>query len=137
MKKLLLLLLIVVPVLEIAVFILVGNAIGILPTILLIVLTSVLGAALAKKEGLNAIRTAQMQVSQGQMPGAMLLDGICIFIGGIVLIAPGFITDVLGFLLLIPQTRSVFKAFLQKMLQKAMNSGNVVFIAGNPWNRKR
>ncbi|RKL66704.1 membrane protein FxsA [Salipaludibacillus neizhouensis] len=137
MGKIFLLLLIVVPALEIFVLILSGNVIGIPMTIILIILTGILGATLAKKEGLNAIRTAQMQASQGQMPSGVLLDGICILVGGVVLLTPGFITDAIGFFLLIPQTRAVFKGFLLKFIQRAMKSGNVVFVSNNPWNRKR
>ncbi|WP_416151478.1 FxsA family protein [Salipaludibacillus sp. HK11] len=137
MGKILLLLLIVVPALEVWVLILSGGWIGFPVTILLIILTGVLGAALAKKEGLNAIRTAQMQTSQGQVPGGILLDGICILVGGVVLLTPGFITDALGFFLLIPQTRAIFKGFLQKILQNAVKSGNFVYVSNNPGNRKR
>lgn len=136
MGKLLLLLLIVVPALEIGVLILSGNTIGVIPTILLIILTGILGAALAKKEGLNAIRTAQMQAAQGQVPGSVLLDGVCILVGGVVLLTPGFITDALGFLLLIPQTRAVFKGFLQKMFHHMVRNGSAVYVSNNRWNRR-
>jgi UPF0716 protein FxsA len=137
MGKILLLLLIVVPALEVWLLILSGGWIGFPVTILLIILTVVLGAALAKKEGLNAIRTAQMQTSQGQVPSGILLDGICILVGGVVLLTPGFITDAIGFFLLIPQTRAIFKGFLQKILQKIVKSGNFVYVSNNPDNRKR
>ena len=110
---------------EVGVLILSGNTFGIPVTILLIILTGVLGAALAKKEGLNAIRTAQMQASQGQMPSGVLLDGICILIGGVVLLTPGFITDAAGFFLLIPQTRAIFKGFLQRVFERSIRSGNI------------
>jgi len=136
MGKILLLLIIVVPALEIWVLIFSGNTIGVLPTILLIILTGVLGATLAKKEGLNAIRTAQMQASQGQVPGNVLLDGICILVGGLALLAPGFLTDALGFFLLIPQTRGIFKGFLQKIFQKLMKSGNFVYVSNDPRNKR-
>jgi UPF0716 protein FxsA len=136
MGKLFLLLLIIVPALEIWVLILSGNTFGVPITILLIILTGILGAALAKKEGLNAIRTAQMQASQGQMPSGVILDGICILVGGVVLLTPGFITDALGFFLLIPQTRAVFKGFLQRVFQKAVKSGNFIYVSHNRWGRK-
>ncbi|UTR11366.1 membrane protein FxsA [Evansella sp. LMS18] len=133
MGKILLLLLIVVPALEIAVLILAGNTFGILVTILLIILTGVLGAALAKKEGLNAIRTAQMQASQGQIPSGVILDGVCILVGAVLLLTPGFITDGVGFFLLIPQTRAILKGFLQRIFEKLINSGKVVFINNRRW----
>lgn len=136
MGKLLLLLLIIVPAMEIGVLILSGNTIGVIPTILLIILTGILGAALAKREGLNAIRTAQLQASQGQVPGSVLLDGICILVGGVVLLTPGFITDAMGFLLLIPQTRAIFKGFLQKMFYYMVKNGSAVYVSGGSWKKR-
>ncbi|PRO64320.1 FxsA family protein [Alkalicoccus urumqiensis] len=128
MKKLLLLLLIVVPSLEMAVILLSWNLIGLFPTILMVVLTGVLGAWLAKREGLQAVRRAQLRTSQGQVPGNEILDGICILIGGIVLLTPGFISDAFGFLLLIPATRELFKGMLQRMYERAVRSGNIQFV---------
>ncbi|ADU31465.1 FxsA family protein [Evansella cellulosilytica] len=133
MGRLFFLLIIIVPALEIWVLILSGNMIGVIPTILLIILTGVLGAALAKREGLNAIRTAQMQASQGMVPSSVLLDGICILVGAVVLLTPGFITDAIGFFLLLPLTRGVFKGFLQKMFQRMIRSGNIVFHSNKRW----
>ncbi|MDQ0298585.1 UPF0716 protein FxsA [Salibacterium salarium] len=128
MGKWFVLLLIIVPALEIGVLILSGNTIGIWPTILLIILTGLLGAWLAKKEGLETIRTAQLQMQNGEVPSTLVIDGICILIGGTVLLTPGFITDVIGFLLLIPYTRGMLKALLQKLFNKLISSGSVVFI---------
>ncbi|OLO40271.1 membrane protein FxsA [Alkalihalophilus pseudofirmus] len=129
MFRLLLLLIIVVPALEIAVLILSGNYLGIWPTIFLIILTGVLGAWLAKKEGLQTLRLAQLQMQQGQLPNGVILDGICILVGGVVLLTPGFITDAIGFYLLIPYTRASAKALLMKISQRLINSGNFIFIS--------
>lgn len=129
MFRLLLLLIIVVPALEIAVLILSGNIIGVWPTFLLIILTGIIGAWLAKKEGLQAIRLAQLQTQQGQLPNGVILDGICILIGGIFLLSPGFITDTIGFLLLIPQTRSIGKAFLIKVFNRMIKNGNFIIMS--------
>ncbi|MBU9721144.1 MULTISPECIES: FxsA family protein [Bacillaceae] len=133
MGRIFFLLLIIVPALEIGVLVLAGNYIGIPATILLIILTGILGAALAKKEGLNAIRTAQLQASQGQVPSSVLLDGICILVGGVVLLTPGFLTDAIGFFLLIPQTRAIFKGFLRRIFEKRIQSGNVIFYTNRKW----
>lgn len=133
MGKIFFLLLIIVPALEIWVLILSGNTIGVIPTILLIILTGILGAALAKREGLNAIRTAQLQASQGMVPGSVMLDGICILVGGVVLLTPGFITDACGFFLLIPQTRAIFKGFLQRLFERMIKNGNVTFYTNRRW----
>ncbi|MDQ0255047.1 UPF0716 protein FxsA [Evansella vedderi] len=133
MGKIFFLLIIIIPALEIWVLILSGNMIGVIPTILLIILTGVLGAALAKREGLNAIRTAQMQASQGMVPSGVLLDGICILVGGVVLLTPGFITDAAGFFLLIPQTRAIFKGFLQRVFERMIKNGNIMFYTNKRW----
>ncbi|MDG5786979.1 membrane protein FxsA [Evansella sp. AB-P1] len=133
MGKILFLLLIIIPALEIWVLILSINTINILPTILLIILTGVLGAALAKREGMNAIRSAQLQASHGQVPSGVLLDGICILVGGVVLLTPGFITDAFGFFLLFPLTRTMFKGFLQRLFERMIRSGNVVFYTNKRW----
>ncbi|MDT8859417.1 membrane protein FxsA [Alkalihalobacillus sp. MEB130] len=128
MFRLLLLLIIIVPALEIAVLILSGNVLGVWPTILLIIATGVLGAWLAKKEGLQALRLAQLQTQQGQLPSGVLLDGICILVGGVVLLTPGFITDAIGFFLLIPATRTIAKAFLLKLFHHMIKNGNFVIM---------
>ncbi|MGY4689239.1 FxsA family protein [Salibacterium sp. K-3] len=128
MGKWLLLLLIIVPALEIGVLILSGNTIGVWPTILLIILTGLLGAWLAKKEGMETIRTARLQMQNNEVPGSLVLDGICILIGGAVLLTPGFITDAAGFFLLIPYTRGIVKALLQKVFKKLADSGSIVFL---------
>ncbi|MCL7747776.1 FxsA family protein [Halalkalibacter alkaliphilus] len=128
MFRLLLLLIIIVPALEIAVLILSGNILGVWPTILLIIATGVLGAWLAKKEGLQALRLAQLQTQQGQLPSGVILDGICILVGGVVLLTPGFITDAIGFFLLIPATRMIAKGFLLKMFNQMIKNGNFVIM---------
>ncbi len=128
MLKLFILLLIIVPALEIGVLVLSGNTIGIPWTILLVIFTGVLGAWLAKKEGLNTIRLAQIQLQQGQIPSGVILDGLCILIGGVVLLTPGFITDAIGFFLLIPSTRGIAKAFLQKLFDRLLQNGSIIFI---------
>ncbi|OIJ12397.1 membrane protein FxsA [Anaerobacillus alkalilacustris] len=128
MLKILILLLIIIPTLEIAVLVLSGNTIGIPWTLLLVIFTGVLGAWLAKKEGLQTIRLAQLQLQQGQIPSGVLLDGLCILVGGVVLLTPGFITDALGFFLLIPQTRAIARAFFQKIFNSMIKNGSIVFI---------
>ena len=119
---------IVIPTADIALLIFSGKIIGAWPTLLLILLTGVIGAYLTKREGLQTIRKAQEQLRRGQLPGEALLDGICILIGGTLLITPGFITDIAGFLMLFPPTRRVFKFFMIKALRKRMESGRIKII---------
>ncbi|WP_158736601.1 FxsA family protein [Alteribacillus sp. YIM 98480] len=127
MGKWFVLLLIIVPALEIGLLVLSGNMIGVWPTILLIILTGILGAWLAKKEGLNTIRTAQLQMQNGEVPGGLVLDGICILVGGAVLLTPGFITDAVGFFLLIPYTRALIKALLERIFAKLIQNGSIIY----------
>jgi len=111
------LLLIIVPALEIALLMLSGDIIGIRPTAFLIVVTGVLGAFLAKRQGIEMIRKAQQQLMYGSIPSGAVLDGICILVGGALLLAPGFITDLIGLSLLIPFTRAAIKPLLGRWLK--------------------
>ncbi|MFB6467715.1 FxsA family protein [Cytobacillus sp. Hz8] len=124
----LILILIIVPALEIALLIISGKTIGILPTIVMIIFTGVLGAYLAKKQGLETIRKLQDQLQRGQMPGMAILDGVCILIGGIFLLTPGFITDIFGFLLLLPPTRKFFQFLMMNAIRKRIKNGNIKII---------
>lgn len=124
----LLFLLIVVPMLELAVLLLSGKTIGVISTLLIIIITGILGAYLAKQQGMETIRKAQEQLHYGEIPGESIVDGICILIGGILLLVPGFITDIVGFLLLIPKSRHAFKRQLKKMFQKWIDRGNIWII---------
>ncbi|KEF39572.1 protein affecting phage T7 exclusion by the F plasmid [Schinkia azotoformans MEV2011] len=126
--RLLILLLILVPALEISVLVLSGNTIGFLPTIVLMVATSFIGAWLAKTQGLKAFRDAQTQMSYGQLPGESILDGICILIGGLLLLTPGFISDLFGIVLLLPATRVFFKNSIKKWLEKKLRNGQFYII---------
>ena len=128
MLRVFILLLIIVPAMEIGLLILSGNVLGVWPTILLIIFTGILGAWLAKKQGIETIRSAQMQMSQAQIPGEAILDGLCILVGGVVLLTPGFITDAAGFFLLFPTTRSIVKIWLRKLIKYLIESGKFTII---------
>lgn len=99
MIKIIAAILIIVPTLEIWGLTAAGKTFGWFPTLLLVILTGVVGAWLAKKEGLRVWRSAQIQLQQGQLPGEAILDGLSIFAGGLLLLTPGFFTDTIGFLL--------------------------------------
>jgi UPF0716 protein FxsA len=122
------LLIIVIPAIDIGVLLLSGKTIGFLPTIAFIILTGVVGAYLAKREGLQTIKRVQEQLSYGQIPGESLLDGICILIGATLLLTPGFITDVFGFFLLFPPSRKPFKFLMINALRKRIEKGNIKII---------
>jgi UPF0716 protein FxsA len=124
----LIILIIAIPVAEIGLLLFSGKTIGVWPTLLLIILTGVMGAYLAKREGMQTIRKAQEQLRNGQIPGEAVLDGICILIGGILLILPGFITDIGGFFMLFPPTRRLCKFLMINSLRKKIQRGNIKII---------
>ncbi|GIP33704.1 FxsA family protein [Paenibacillus sp. J2TS4] len=127
MFKWLILLLITVPALEIWGIIAVGSWIGGWQTFLLIVLTGLIGAYLAKSEGRKVWEYAQQQMALGYSPTASLLDGIIVFAGGVFLLAPGFITDIVGLVLLLPFTRPVVKRWLYLWIERQIQKGRFLF----------
>ncbi|UOE93421.1 MULTISPECIES: FxsA family protein [Bacillaceae] len=129
MYRILVLLLIIIPAAEIAVLILSGNYLGFWVTVGLVILTGVIGAWLAKKEGLHTLRVAQLQMQNREVPSGIILDGLCILVGGVLLLTPGFITDFIGFYLLIPKTRGTVKALMVKAFQKLIQNGSFVIIS--------
>lgn len=111
-------LLIIVPALEIWIMIGIGQKIGGLNTLILLFLTALAGALLVQKEARKVWHYARNQLRNGEPPGLSILDGICLFIGGILLITPGFLTDLVGLLFVLPFTRRHFRAGLLKGLKK-------------------
>ena len=100
-----LLLFILIPSIEMWILIEVGGWIGALPTIGLVVLTATIGLSLLKQQGLSTLMRARLKMDEGAIPASELVSGVMIAVGGALLLTPGFVTDALGFALLIPQTR--------------------------------
>jgi len=96
---------ILTPLLEIYLFIQIGTEIGALSTIALIALTAIVGVALLRHQGLSTLQNVQRQMQHGQVPAVGLLEGIMLFFAGALLLTPGFFTDTIGFLILIPPIR--------------------------------
>lgn len=105
----LLLIFIVVPIAELYVILQVGDAIGALPTVLLLAADSVLGSVLLRSQGRAVWRQFGLALSEGRVPHRELLDGVAVIFGGAFLITPGFITDVIGLLLLLPPSRAAIR----------------------------
>lgn len=103
----------------------IGSWIGGWNTVLLVILTGILGAWLAKQQGMQVFRMVQHQLSRGQMPTDSLIDGALIMIGGILLLLPGFVTDVIGLVFLIPYTRMIIRHLLKRWLWNLISSGRV------------
>lgn len=121
----LLLLFILVPLVEMVLLIEIGKRIGTLATLGLIFLTGVIGAWLARRQGLAVIERVRAETQAGRVPAGPLIDGVMILIAGAVLITPGVLTDAFGFLCLIPAAREVFKKYLRQRFERAVASGSV------------
>ena len=106
-----------IPLVEIYLLIKLGQNFGAITSILLVIFTGILGAYLAKMEGLRTLFRLQETLREGGMPGEELLDALLIALAGLVLITPGFITDAVGFLLLVPFTRLLVKNWLKERLR--------------------
>jgi UPF0716 protein FxsA len=122
MGGLLLVLFIVVPILEIGVFIQVGKWIGLWPTLAGIVMTALIGIALVRYQGFSVLRKAQDSVDEGRFPVAEVFDSLCLFIAGALLLIPGFLTDIVGFLLLVPPLRTWLR---QSLAHRMLAAGQV------------
>ena len=116
MGLILLLAMIGVPILEIGVFIEAGERIGLWPTIGAVILTAVVGTALLRHQGLSTIARARESLEAGQVPVVEVFDGFCLLIGGALLLTPGFVTDAVGFLLLIPPFRLLLRRWCRKYM---------------------
>ena len=117
----------IIPLVELWVIFEIGAEIGFLLTFLILILISVVGAALAKQQGYRAIVRIQEEVRQGRMPGDSLLDGFMILAGAVLLLTPGFVTDAAGLLVLFPPTRRIFRSWLRKRMTRAVERRTIVF----------
>ncbi len=115
-----------VPVLELYLLIKIGAVIGALNTMALVILTAFAGAYLARMQGMQTMRRVRSQLQQGIMPAEDLIDAVIIFVAGIVLLTPGFLTDLAGLLLLFPASRFHFKRWLRQKFDQWMQNSNVV-----------
>jgi len=111
---------ILVPLAELAVLIAVGDWIGLVPTLILLLVVSVAGAWLAKREGVAAWRRLQVALAQGRMPTVEVTDGALILLAGALLLTPGFLSDVVGILLLLPPTRAVARRLLPRLAERRL-----------------
>jgi UPF0716 protein FxsA len=105
---------IVVPLVELYLIIQVGSMIGALWTVLLVLLTAVIGVQLLRIQGFNTLNRARQSMEMGALPAMEMMEGMALAVGGALLITPGFITDTLGFLCLIPATRRAMIRYLMK-----------------------
>ncbi|BDA86852.1 membrane protein FxsA [Aureimonas sp. SA4125] len=121
------LMLLIVPILEITVFLLVGNLIGLWPTLGLVIGSAILGALLLRSQGISTLSRIQKEVAAGRMPGREMVHGVMIVVAGVLLLTPGLITDTIGYLLFVPAIRDAGWRFLK---------GRIVAVPmGGGWRR--
>jgi UPF0716 protein FxsA len=121
----LLFLFIFVPLLELYILIKIGGALGAFQTVALVVLTALLGVVLVRFEGLRTLQQIRQSLAQGIVPAEEMVDGVLIFVGGILLITPGVLTDLFALVLLVPFTRTIFKRWLRRRFDRMVAAGNV------------
>lgn len=116
---------IAVPMIEMWILIEVGRVIGGLPTIALVALTAIIGASMLKRQGIATLTRAQQRMESGQVPATELIEGLLLAVGGALLLTPGFVTDVIGFSCLIPQSRrALAEAVIRRgLVQQASMQG--------------
>jgi len=119
---------IVVPIVELALLIRIGQAWGLSNTLLLVILTGVLGAILLKIQGISILRRIDRELKEGIIPPDALFDRLFIFCSGVFLITPGIITDILGFAMLFPLFRNLFKYGIKRKIMKTFEQGETIYI---------
>lgn len=111
-----------VPLLEIAVFIQVGDRLGLWNTLAVVILTAVIGTWLLRIQGLATLARVRSQINQGALPTRELFDGLCLLFAGALLLTPGFVTDTIGFALFIPQVRGILRHWIGRKLELSMTA---------------
>ena len=134
---LLVLIFILVPIAELYVIIKIGGAIGILPTLALLVADALLGSFLLRHQGRAAWVRFNRALAENRLPHKEVFDGVLIIFGGALLMTPGFITDIFGLVLLIPPTRALVRAFAMRTVRgRIASGGRVAYFGYGPWQRR-
>ncbi len=127
----LILLFTVIPLIELYLLIQVGRYLGTLPTIMIVLITGIIGGLLARSQGLNVQRQIRIDLQNGIIPTDSLIDGLFILIAGALLITPGMLTDVCGFALMVPGFRVKLKMWLKGVLKHKFESGQFQFYSNH------
>jgi UPF0716 protein FxsA len=117
---------ITIPICEIFIFLEAGQLIGLWPTLLTVVFTGIAGAYLARTQGFDLLQRIQATLNRNELPASELLDGAFILAGGMLLLTPGFLTDLCGFLFLTPFSRIPLKRLLSDWIKKKIEKGEIV-----------
>jgi UPF0716 protein FxsA len=119
------LLFVLTPLVELAILVYLGTIIGALYTILIVVATGILGAFMARNQGLAALSRIRGSIERGIIPSNEIFDGALILVGGLLLLTPGIITDIIGFALLVPQTRRIIGRWLRSLIRRRIQRGEI------------
>jgi len=119
------LLFILMPLMELAILVYLGTIIGALYTVLIVVATGILGAVMARHQGLAALSRIRSNIDSGIMPANELFDGALILAGGLLLLTPGIITDIVGFAVLVPQTRRIIGRWIRSLIHRRIQRGEI------------
>lgn len=123
----LILLFTVIPLVELALLFKLNDYIGLGYTLGIVLFTGIFGAYLAKSQGRQILFRIRHEMQEGRMPGDQLMNGLCVLIGGTMLLTPGILTDTLGFILVIPATRELIKLYVKKKFRDMIDEGRVNF----------
>ncbi|MCF6218813.1 MAG: FxsA family protein [Gammaproteobacteria bacterium] len=111
---------------EIYLLITVGGLIGVMPTILLVILTAILGALLLRYQGFMTFQRVQSELAQGQIPAMAMMEGVLLLLAGALLLTPGFFTDAIGFFCLVPPLRRwLIRLLMQRVIVRSFGASNV------------
>ncbi len=123
MARILFLLFLVVPIIEIALFIILGQTIGLLPTLLGVLVTALIGSALIRRQGVSLVAEIRQMMGRGQVPGRQIAEGVMLAVAGALLLTPGYFTDTCGFLLLVPSIRHALYTYLASKVTVVSSGG--------------
>ena len=113
---------------ELAIIIALGQTIGVFNTLVLLIATSIIGIYAAKNKGMHSIRKVKQSLARGEAPGPAVVDTMLTFSGGLLLALPGFISDVVGLLLLMPFTRKMFQPLVFVWMRKKLKKGQFIIV---------
>lgn len=131
MFPILLLMFIFVPIIEIALFVQVGGMLGMWPTLGLVIITAFVGASLVRSQGIQTLMSVQSKLQQGELPAQQIVEGVMLAIAGVLLLVPGFMTDALGMLVLLPAPRAYLaKQLMSRVKVNGMGASQGGFHAG-------
>lgn len=126
------LLFVIVPILELVLLVQMGQWVGLLPTLLLVVFTGVSGAWLARAEGVRVFFQFQKELLSGRLPAQSMQDGLSVLVGGAFLLTPGILTDVAGFSLLFPPSRRWIQKRIRARLERRIRDGSIEVVMSAP-----